>query len=38
MTAKAQPVVHVVDDDESVRRSLVSLLEEVGIPVATFPS
>ena len=38
MTANAQPVVHVVDDDDAVRRSLVSLLEEVGIPVATFPS
>jgi FixJ family two-component response regulator len=31
-------MVHVVDDDDSVRRALVSLLEEVGIPVATFPS
>jgi FixJ family two-component response regulator len=38
MTANAQPMVHVVDDDDSVRRSLVSLLEEVGVPVATFPS
>ena len=33
-----QPMVHVVDDDESVCRSLTSLLEEVGIPVATFAS
>jgi len=31
-------VVHVVDDDESIRRSLESLLQEVGVPVATFPS
>jgi len=31
-------MVHVVDDDDSVCRSLVSLLEEVGIPVATFAS
>jgi FixJ family two-component response regulator len=38
MTASAQPIVHVVDDADSVRRSLVTLLEEVGIPVATFPS
>jgi len=38
MTANAQPMVHVVDDDDSVCRSLVSLLEEVGMPVATFPS
>jgi FixJ family two-component response regulator len=38
MMANAQPMVHVVDDDDSVRRSLASLLEEVGIPVATFPS
>jgi FixJ family two-component response regulator len=38
MTGNAQPMVHVVDDDDSVRRSLVSLLEGVGIPVATFPS
>jgi FixJ family two-component response regulator len=38
MTGNAQQMVHVVDDDDSVRRSLVSLLEGVGIPVATFPS
>jgi len=38
MTARNQPVVHVVDDDESIRRSLESLLQEVGVPVATFPS
>jgi len=38
MTANAQPMVHVVDDDDSVCRSLVNLLEEVGMPVATFPS
>ena len=31
-------MVHVVDDDDSVCRSLVSLLEEGGIPVATFAS
>ena len=38
MTGNAQPMVHVVDDDDSVCRSLVNLLEEVGMPVATFPS
>ena len=38
MTANAQPMVHVVDDDEAVRRSLASLLEEVGVPVATYAS
>ena len=38
MTTSSLPVVHVVDDDESVRRSLISLLEEVGLRVAAFPS
>ena len=38
MTSGETPVVNVVDDDESVRRSLQTLLEEVGIAVATFPS
>jgi FixJ family two-component response regulator len=31
-------VVYVVDDDESIRRALASLLQEVSIPVSTFPS
>jgi len=31
-------MVYVVDDDESVRRALTSLLQEVNIPVSTFPS
>jgi FixJ family two-component response regulator len=38
MTVSQPPVVHVVDDDESVRRSLISLLQEVGLAVASFPS
>ena len=38
MSAPSSPAVHVVDDDESIRRALTSLLQEVGIPVATFPS
>lgn len=38
MTSSHLPVVHVVDDDESVRRSLTSLLQEVGLEVASFPS
>jgi FixJ family two-component response regulator len=38
MTAPSSPAVYIVDDDESVRRSLASLLQEVGIAVATFPS
>jgi len=38
MSAPSSPVVHVVDDDESIRRALTSLLQEVGIPVSTFPS
>lgn len=36
MTADA--VVYVVDDDESVRRSLARLLRSVGLNVETFPS
>jgi FixJ family two-component response regulator len=31
-------VVYVVDDDESVRRSLVRLLRSVGLEAVTFPS
>ena len=31
-------MVYVVDDDESIRRSLESLLDEVGIAVTTFPT
>ena len=38
MSASSEPVVHVVDDDESVRQSFANLLEEVGLRVATFPS
>jgi FixJ family two-component response regulator len=36
MTADA--VVYVVDDDESVRRSLARLIRSVGLSVETFPS
>jgi two-component system response regulator FixJ len=32
------PLVHVVDDDEAVRRSLAMLLESVHLRVATYPS
>ena len=38
MRSPSSPVVYVVDDDESVRRALTSLLQEVNIPVWTFPS
>ena len=38
MTSPSSPVVYVVDDDESIRRALTSLLQEVSIPVSTFPS
>ena len=38
MTSNSGPMVYVVDDDESIRRSLESLLNEVGIAVATFPT
>jgi FixJ family two-component response regulator len=38
MTSKNGPTVYVVDDDESIRRSLESLLDEVGIAVTTFPT
>jgi two-component system, LuxR family, response regulator FixJ len=31
------PVVHIVDDDEDLRRSLVFLLESVGIQALTYP-
>ena len=34
----ASPVVYVVDDDESVRRSLKRLLAAAGLNVETFPS
>jgi FixJ family two-component response regulator len=33
-----QPLVRVVDDDESVRRSVSDLLRSVGFPVATYGS
>jgi two-component system response regulator FixJ len=32
-----EPVVHVVDDDEDLRRSLVFLLESVGVQALTYP-
>jgi FixJ family two-component response regulator len=35
---KARPLVSVVDDDESVREALPSLLKEVGFPSQTFSS
>jgi FixJ family two-component response regulator len=33
-----EPVVHVVDDDESIRRSLSGLLQSVGLRVTTYNS
>ena len=36
--ANAQPVIYVVDDDESVRKSLARLIRSVGLHVETFPS
>jgi len=33
-----EAVVHVVDDDESIRRSLSGLLKSVGLCVTTYPS
>jgi FixJ family two-component response regulator len=38
MTAAADAVVYVVDDDEGVRRSLGRLLRAAGLNVQTFPS
>jgi FixJ family two-component response regulator len=35
---ESQPVVFVVDDDESIRRSLKSLIRSVGLEVETFGS
>jgi two-component system response regulator FixJ len=35
--AQAQPVVHIVDDDEDLRNSMVFLLESVGIQALTYP-
>jgi len=32
-----EPVVHVVDDDEDLRRSLAFLLESVGVQALTYP-
>ncbi|WIY01129.1 response regulator [Amycolatopsis mongoliensis] len=32
-----EPVVHVVDDDEDLRQSLVFLLESVGVQAFTYP-
>ncbi|MFJ7213717.1 response regulator transcription factor [Amycolatopsis sp. NPDC098790] len=32
-----EPVVHVVDDDEDLRQSLVFLLESVGVQALTYP-
>ncbi|MCD2190541.1 response regulator transcription factor [Actinomycetospora soli] len=32
-----EPVVHIVDDDEDLRRSLVFLLESVGVTPLTYP-
>jgi len=38
MTAdQSQPVVHIVDDDEDLRQSLVFLLSTVGIQALTYP-
>ncbi len=33
-----KPVVYVIDDDESIREALRSLLATVGLDVRTFPS
>ena len=33
----AQPVVHIVDDDEDLRQSLVFLFESVGMEALTYP-
>jgi two-component system response regulator FixJ len=38
MTARSQPTVFVVDDDEAVRGSLKLLLKSIGLTVMTFPS
>jgi two-component system, LuxR family, response regulator FixJ len=38
MDARGRPVVSVVDDDESLRRSLRNLLRSVGFGVETFAS
>src|SRR6267143_7004584 len=38
MGERARPVVSVVDDDESLRRSLRNLLRSVGFGVETFAS
>ncbi|RZQ61417.1 response regulator transcription factor [Amycolatopsis suaedae] len=32
-----EPVVHIVDDDEDLRRSLVFLLDSVGVQALTYP-
>ncbi|WP_153032296.1 response regulator transcription factor [Amycolatopsis sp. YIM 10] len=32
-----EPVVHIVDDDDDVRQSLVFLLESVGVQALTYP-
>lgn len=37
MNPVVHPVVHIVDDDEDLRRSLVFLLESVGIQALTYP-
>lgn len=34
----AEPIVHVIDDDEAARHSLAFLLEAAGFEVATYPS
>lgn len=38
MNASADSTIHIVDDDDSVRRALVSLFEEVGLRAVTFAS
>ncbi|MEV0634798.1 response regulator [Streptomyces sp. NPDC050619] len=37
MTRRESPVVHIVDDDEDLRQSLVFLLKSVGIVALTYP-
>lgn len=37
MTTLSAPVVHIVDDDEAHRRSLVFLLQTVGVQALTYP-
>src|SRR5258705_9079464 len=35
---EAEPIIFVIDDDESIREALKDLLQSVGLPVETFAS